>query len=681
MNDIKPTLEKSTKPTIIGLYGVSGSGKSYLLEKLRNDSNFEPDQYVFYDGSALMEEVVEGGLNAFKQMDDERRHHGREQAILKAATICSQTGKVGVVAGHHIFWNKDEGAVTVGTKKDWQTYTHIIYLNVDVEIIAKRRQEDQERTRTELSVDDLKQWQHAEVTKLRDICLAHRILFTTLTESSSTAEGTTFERLKLLLNEFRSNDETSNTTAVISAVDATLPVQDDLETVFLLDADKTLTEFDTGLMFWGGKRDVSGGNGECPLTRIFKAQKHSYTAFRQAMLLYEEKADEFDDICGLVAELIQMHPDMTKLLRRLGAEPHVRAFIITCGLRRVWELVLQRYRIKNVEIIGGGRLADGYVVTGQTKGAVVDHLHSKKLRILAFGDSPLDMDMFEKADEAYVIVGREPNRSSSMDKSLTKAITEDRLSALQISLPGISPPRLTLEELPKVRLDKEELDFIFRSRKDPTTRFHHATSKPAAKILMTPTRDASNASHSLRKAHERVGYYLANEYLGSVFGLEEICIPHVQGNQTSGHRFRHEKATLIILLMRGGEPMAFGVSEAMPRAVFCHAKEFSDITDKKIFQGKRNVVLVDSVINTGKSLVDFITPLRKLCPHIRIVVVTGVVQADAVVVKPEGDNKFAELLRDDRELYVVALRKSDNKYKGKGSTETGHRLFNTTDLD
>ncbi|KAL1792619.1 hypothetical protein ACET3X_009126 [Alternaria dauci] len=688
MNDTTSTSSsgKPIKSTMIGLYGISGSGKSYLLKHLNEHETFANEHFILSDGSALVEQVVDGGLDAFKKMSAQEQNVAREQAISKAASDCLEANKVGVVAGHHMFWHPEKGGKRVGTKKDWETYTHIIYLNVDPEIIAKRVEEDEERKRRVLPLDHLKQWQHKELSELRSLCRQQNIAFTTLTESPSATGASTIERLAALLHNFRSNNETSNTTAVLDAVDAAIPHAENLETVLLLDADKTLGPFDTGLMFWE-ETDLPGGTTECPLTQIFKKQGYSHAAFRQATLLYEEKANEFEEICDRVAGKVDMYPDMLRLLNRIRHNPHVDALIVTCGLRRVWERVLQKNGLSNIKVIGGGRLADGYVVTGETKGIAVDHLHSKKLRVLAFGDSPLDMTMFEKADEAYVIVGDKTNRSSSMEKELTTAIENDRLSALQILLPSTVTPRLTLEKLPKAILNDEESESIFRSRRDPATRFHHATSKHSAKLLMTPTRDASIQSHNLRKAHERIGYYLTNEYVSSILGLEEVSIPHVQGNETSGHRFRHEKATIIIPLMRGGEPMAFGVSEAMPRAAFCHAKQFSDITNTDIFKGKRSVVLVDSVINSGKSLVDFITPLRDLCPRIRIVVVTGVAQADSVIIKPDkqdgskADNAFAELLRDDRELYVVALRKSENKYKGKGQTDTGHRLFNTTQLD
>lgn len=55
----------------------------------------------------------------------------------------------------------------------------------------------------------------------------------------------------------------------------------------------------------------------------------------------------------------------------------------------------------HVKFIGGGRLRDGYVVTGEVKGHIVDKLHEKKLHELAFRDSKLDIEMLKKANQAY----------------------------------------------------------------------------------------------------------------------------------------------------------------------------------------------------------------------------------------------------------------------------------------
>jgi uridine kinase len=40
---------ESNKPTMIGLYGISGCGKSYLLNKLK--AQLPDDKFAFYDGS------------------------------------------------------------------------------------------------------------------------------------------------------------------------------------------------------------------------------------------------------------------------------------------------------------------------------------------------------------------------------------------------------------------------------------------------------------------------------------------------------------------------------------------------------------------------------------------------------------------------------------------------------
>jgi uracil phosphoribosyltransferase len=170
------------------------------------------------------------------------------------------------------------------------------------------------------------------------------------------------------------------------------------------------------------------------------------------------------------------------------------------------------------------------------------------------------------------------------------------------------------------------------------------------------------------------------EYLNSLLRIEEYKIPHVQGNTTEGYRFKNEVKTLIVPMMRGGEPMAFGISKALTTAAFAHAYKFADfeLGSKSAgnLEGKETIILVDSVINSGKSIVEFLQPLRRKYKNTKVVVVAGVVQAGATV-----GAKLAKMLEADGNLTLVALKKSENKFTGKGGTDTGDRLFNTTYLD
>lgn len=141
-----------------------------------------------------------------------------------------------------------------------------------------------------------------------------------------------------------------------------------------------------------------------------------------------------------------------------------------------------------------------------------------------------------------------------------------------------------------------------------------------------------------------------------------------------GHRLLHELQTLIAALMRGGEPMAFGVNNAFPRAMFIHAYDHDDITSG-LLKDRRSIILVDSVINSGKSILQFVEHIRNLHATIYIVIVVGVVQSQSFCSRSP-----IRMFAHDAKLTVVALRLSVNKFTDKGTTNTGNRLFNTLHL-
>jgi uracil phosphoribosyltransferase/phosphoserine phosphatase len=453
-----------------------------------------------------------------------------------------------------------------------------------------------------------------------------------------------------------------------------------LRTMLLLDADRTLAAEDAGKLFWATAAQAE--DDKYVLNSLFGGPLgYSYTAFRQAVLLYEEAADdvEFETLCVAVASAIKVHPEFLSLLQLVTDLDHVGALVVTCGLRRVWEIVLEREGFsRTVKVIGGGRIADGFVVTAAVKASITSRLrHVHQLHVVAFGDSPLDIPMLRAADQAIVVVGQDYIRSKTMDEALLKAIKHDGFRASQVLLPSHVPPRLSVTDLPLIQINEPNyINSVLCRRDEPhaSPRVIHATGKSAAKLLMTPTRDANISGPDLRDAHRRIGWFLATEFLTELIGLEEYAIPHIQGHKTSGFRLRDEHHTLIVALMRGGEPMAFGVNDAFPQAMFVHAKGPKDVSENHL-EGTCTVILVDSVVNSGLTVVQFVQHIRTIRSGIRIIVVAGVVQAQAV-----SEGSFARILTRDGNLSLVALRLSDNKFTGKGTTDTGNRLFNTTGL-
>ncbi|KAK3298098.1 uracil phosphoribosyltransferase-domain-containing protein [Chaetomium fimeti] len=673
-----------TKPIVIGLYGVPGAGKSTLLRNLK--SKLVDTQFSFFDGSAVIASLVPGGLDNFQRATEEEKTRWRQVAIEAIGKESAESGRTAIVAGHFMFWPEGDGiGHTVHTQSDLDTYTHIIYLNTLPETVARWRELDDSRAREPASVQHLHTWQEAEKMELRRLCRNHGILFTSVAYPTEDIDA-----VAAMMLDFRQHTEEHNLACAKDRLDSLLDAHQqqhaELQTALVLDADKTLAPDDTGLLFWEAiaestSRLAFSTADAGSLSALFGSPLgYTYTAFRQAMLLYEEHTsrDEFNAICETIASSVTLHPEMLSLLKHAAKHRHIVAVVVTCGLRLVWEMVLAKVGLSEaVQVVGGGRIPDGFVMTAEVKGALVARMRDVHgLYTWAVGDSPLDLPMMHEAHQALVVVGDECSRSRSMDERLQNAIDERGLRASQVLLPRDAPPRLDTTRLPQVRLtDGELLEALVRHR-GAKDRIRHATDQKATKLLMTPTRDVRVSGPGLRRVHRRVGWYLATSFLADLVGLEQYDIPHVQGHGTEGHRVRHENKTTIVALMRGGEPMAEGVNDALPCAMFVHAKQPDELRPQHI-KGQRTVVLVDSVVNSGKSIVEFVQRIRSLDATIAIVAIAGVVQSQSIA--PEG--LLGRILETDRALSMVALRLSENRFQGRGGTDTGNRLFNTTHLD
>ncbi|KAJ5762122.1 uncharacterized protein N7511_005504 [Penicillium nucicola] len=662
-----------SKPVIIGLYGLPGSGKSFLLAQLGRNLN---DNFTCHDGSQVIAAVTPGGLETFKSLNEDQQIEYRERAMAKVKQECCETGKCAIVAGHSMFWAEEEqDGQMVCTPADLRTYTHILYLDIPPEVIAEYRMNDVRRNRPDASIAHLARWQKAEKENLFCLCRSNEILFMTLSQYQ-----TSLHSLIPLLQDLHKHTEDFNTALAEQQIDQFITTSSNPpETVLVFDADKTLAPQDSGIVFW--ERDPKSPTmeaGSSPLKEIFSSPlQYSYTAFRQATLLYEAAMSNtvFETRCGEVAAKIKMYAEFVDLLQLVKGQTHVGALVVTCGLRRVWEKVLEAEGIsQTVKVIGGGRISDGIVMTPALKKALVERLRNHgKMYIWAFGDSPLDLGMLMAAHQAVVVTGQENTRSRSMDEALAACIRKNGFRPRQVLLPPYTALRLDASRLPVVYLTEQFFMASLFFRRQPL-HVLHATESSAAKLLMTPMRNAMLSGPVLREFHRRVGWYLAIEYCTQILGIENYPIDHVQGHQTSGYQVMHEKETLIVPLMRGGEPMAFGVNDAFPLAMFLHAKVTSDIRTDHL-RNCATVILVDSVINTGESILEFIQHIRSLDSAIRIVVVAGVVQAQSV-----SSSEIAYELSRFRRLSFVALRLSQNKFTGKGTTDTGNRLFSTIHL-
>lgn len=236
-------MSKSIHAILIGLYGISGCGKSFLLEKLR--SEFGESKFQYFEGSEEIDSITPGGLNDFKKLSVAQQTILRKSAIESIKSMCNLSGKTGIVTGHYSFWQSEsEPTSRVWTTGDAESYTHIVYVNTPVEEIVKQRQDDRYRSRPILSAQHLKSWQDLEMKELRKICYQYGILFTALFPNLK-------DKLPQLLLDFQGNSFELNDSVAERNLECALSDHyDELETVVFFDSDKTLAANDTGKMFW-----------------------------------------------------------------------------------------------------------------------------------------------------------------------------------------------------------------------------------------------------------------------------------------------------------------------------------------------------------------------------------------------------------------------------------------------
>ncbi|PIG82544.1 hypothetical protein AARAC_010163 [Aspergillus arachidicola] len=383
---------------------------------------------------------------------------------------------------------------------------------------------------------------------------------------------------------------------------------------------------------------------------------------------YEERLrdDEYDSVCKDIASSVTLDGEFLKFLHLIAQQEHIAAVVVTCGSAQIWKYVLElEGSQEKITVIGGGRISDGFVVTAEVKGALVGHLKDKHhLEVCAFGESPLDLKMLSRADKAIVVVGDGASRSVSMETALKKAIENDGLKAKQCLRPSHVPPRLTTEVLPIIEpMDPDFRDSLVSGCGEANKLKVISADKlnpEAVKILMTPMRNANVQGPRLREAHSDVGWYLANTFLPALIGVEEFAVPHPQGHNTTGYQLWREDKILIVALMRGGEPMAFGVSKAFERAMFMHVNQLIDLQHDHL-EDRFAAIPVDSVVNSGGTILDFVRHIRDLNKEVPVVVITGVMQAKCV-----SGGRLTAALAKYGHLQFITLRISENNSRTQG---------------
>lgn len=151
-----------------------------------------------------------------------------------------------------------------------------------------------------------------------------------------------------------------------------------------------------------------------------------------------------------------------------------------------------------------------------------------------------------------------------------------------------------------------------------------------------------------------------------------LAAAHLRLGQRLGQKMARmypSKNTAVLVLERGGRFFGDGVYSTFGGVFYPYNSSVELMPD--IIQTR--VVIVDSVINTGKSVLNIISRLKSMNPDVEIVIASNVIQDSAV-----------KLLSDYK---VCVVRGSSNSFVGKrqaiqigkSGPDTADRLFNIID--
>lgn len=185
---------------------------------------------------------------------------------------------------------------------------------------------------------------------------------------------------------------------------------------------------------------------------------------------------------------------------------------------------------------------------------------------------------------------------------------------------------------------------------------------PFLETLNGKTRDARNNGTRLAKIHREIGRILGQHHLSrKPFRATEITTVQDKRSEIS---VLDTADLTIVALLRAGLYVAEGVRDLLDDAPhhYLLSRRPNDL-DHRFIDGK-DVLLVDAVINTGKSIESYI----QAAAAARSIACFSIVVQDEFRIKAEDQH---------RDIAFITSRVSENGFVGRGQTDTGNRLFGT----
>ncbi|WP_028329876.1 AAA family ATPase [Brachyspira alvinipulli] len=367
----------------IALYGVSSSGKSYLINKLiEYDDNF-----YHCAGSEFLFDISKKRDFSFSKLDNEQKNIYRKKFIEYADNIYKNNSKHIIVDAHYAFYKNDNFEIA-RIKEDLYFYDIFLYLDTDTNIIYNRAlARNEEYKKADCSIENIDKLKKYEKEHLEEELNALGKELIIINDDNT-------DNIINCIHEYIDNSIFDVKNNVTSFLNDNTQLLNKYDNIILSDCDRTLSIYDTSVSLF---KELGIDFGITK--KIFKNNNYSsFALYNFSSLISNIEYDKLLKACQKVSKNTELFIPLINEIESRKEDYFLIA--VTSGIREIWDDILKN---KDVLIVGWlHRNSCKYLVSKFFKSYLCRKLIDMGKNVTALGDSLIDYNMLINANRAFL---------------------------------------------------------------------------------------------------------------------------------------------------------------------------------------------------------------------------------------------------------------------------------------
>jgi len=381
----------------IAIYGVSRSGKDYLIKHLIKYLNLNSSISACHiEGSSSLNLLSNEKYScSFKKLSESDKTTIRQE-FTSLVNDMDLEHQLVVVDAHYSFIVGDTYQVVL-TEQDKEVYDAFFYLDTPSSLIMLYSKaslgEKKNSTITEIDISD---WKSFEKIGLSTVCETLEKELIILDEDTQSC----ISFIECFMNNYEQKYAIKSIAKKL--VNTFFDEIGNKQKVIIFDCDKTVSKNDVTYDYCR-----SMGIPSNTLKTIFRNDRYTSYQFFKIQNIYATKDIKVNNKSSLDAlDKVILCDDIIQLI---NDSSDAYTLGLTSGIYEVWSLVSKKYKLFD-NLLGNSRDGD-YFVTPSLKKQIVLELQNRKKKVVAIGDSMIDIPMLEVANDGYIIAHQKLNNA------------------------------------------------------------------------------------------------------------------------------------------------------------------------------------------------------------------------------------------------------------------------------